>query len=72
MYSSWLGVLLNAPLGQFGHYLNLTEQPIQFSVYGRAVGEVALHQAAILQQSVLATQQLVKGGEESLLDVLLQ
>ncbi len=65
------GVLLDAPLGQFDHHLNLPPQILQLGINGGAVGEVALHQAAVLQQSVFAIQQLVKGCEEPLLDVLL-
>lgn len=65
------GVLLDAPLGQFRHHRDLPEQLVQFHVNGGAVGEVVLHDAAILQQSVLAVQQLIERGQEPGLDVLL-
>lgn len=65
------GVLLDAPLGQLRHHRDLPEQFVQFRVNGRAVGEVVLHDAAILQQSVLAAQQLIECRQKPGLDVLL-
>ena len=66
------GVFLDAPLGQFRHHRDLPEQLVQFRVNGGAVGEVVLHDAAILQQSILALQQLIERCQETGLDVLLQ
>lgn len=65
------GVFLDAPLGQFRHHRDLPEQLVQFCVNGGAVGEMILHDAAILQQSILAVQQLIERCQEPGLDVLL-
>lgn len=65
------GVLLDAPLGQFCYHRNPLEQLVQLCVNGGAVGEVVLHDAAVLQQSVLAVQQLIERYQEPGLDVLL-
>ena len=65
------GVLLDAPLGQLCHHRDLPEQFVQFRVNGGAVGEVVLHDAAVLQQSILAVQQLIERRQEPGLDILL-
>lgn len=65
------GVLLDTPLGQLRHHRDLPEQFVQFRVNGGAVGEVVLHDTAILQQSVLAVQQLIERRQKPGLDVLL-
>ena len=65
-------VLLDTPLGQLRHHLDLLLQFLQLGIDGRAVGEVALHDTAIFQQRVPATEQLVEGYQEPGLDVLLQ
>ena len=65
------GVLLDAPLGQLRHHRDFPQQLVQLCVNGEAVGKVVLHDAAILQQSVLAVQQLTERRQEPNLDVLL-
>ena len=67
-----LGVLLDTSLGQLRHHLDLLAQCLQLGINGGAVGEVALHQAAIVQQGVSAAEQLVEGYQEPGRDVLLQ
>ena len=67
-----LGVLLDAPLGQLRHHRDLPEQFVQLCINDGTVGEVILHDAAVLQQSLLAIQQLVECRQKPGLDVLLQ
>ena len=66
-----LGIFLDAPLGQFRHHCNLSEQLFQFRVNGGTVGKVILHNAAVRQQSVFVIQQLIERRQKPSLDVLL-